>query len=363
MRNERVWILLVVGLAVAVLAPSAVRLWRAQRLLRSLVAAPNAPPGEVRTEEVIIPGRQRPIRARLYLGSGGGARQGLVVAHGVHYQGIDGRLVPFARELARSGLVVLTPFLEDLADYRIDPRSVGELADSVLYLHGRHDLVDGPVGLLGFSFGGGLALLAAAEPALHDRLSHVVSIGGYHDLGRVLRFYLTGVADTPDGPVPGHPHEYGPLVLLYRHLDALVPRRDRGPIREAVRAWLREEWDRARALALRLTSTRARKLFALVDGRMLDRLRPRLQKLLAADRSALAALSPRDKLSRIGAPVYLLHGEGDTVIPASEARWAAAELGPHEHDQLISPVIGHADVHPAGLGDQLELVLFTARAL
>src|ERR671926_127295 len=59
-------------------------------------------------------------------GQGGGARGG-------------GRLVPFARELARAGLVVLTPALDDLADYRIDPRSVDELCDSVLYLGSRGD--------------------------------------------------------------------------------------------------------------------------------------------------------------------------------------------------------------------------------
>lgn len=351
------------GLAVAVLAPSAVRLWRAQRLLRSLVAAPNAPPDGVRTEEVMIVGNRPPIRARLYFSESGSRREGIVVAHGVHYQGIDGRLVPFARALAASGLVVLTPALEDLSDYRIDPRSVGQLADSVVYLGQRNDLVDGRVGLVGFSFGGGLALLAAAQPALRERLSHVVSIGGYHDLGRVLRFYLTGVADTPEGGVAGRPHEYGPVVLLYRHLDALVPRRDRRPIREVVRAWLREEWDRARALAARLSTAKGRRLFALIDGRMLERLRPRLRRLLAADRGALEALSPRDKLGRIAAPVYLLHGQGDTVIPASEARFAAAELGPHEHEELISPVLGHTEVRQASLSDQLELVLFTARAL
>jgi dienelactone hydrolase len=363
MKTERGWMLLILGLAAAVLAPSAVRLWRAQRLLRSLVSAPNAPPREVRTEEVMIVGNRPPIRARLYFLESGSRREGIVVAHGVHHQGIDGRLIPFVRELARSGLVVLTPALEDLCDYRIDPRSVQELTDSVVYLSRRADLVDGRVGLLGFSFGGGLSLLAAGQPAARDRLSHVVSIGGYHDLGRVLRFYLTGVADTPDGPVPGRPHEYGPLVLLYRHLDALVPRRDRRPIREALRAWLREEWDRARTLAGRLATSRARRLFALVEGRALEALRPRLQRLLAADRGALEALSPRDKLARITAPVFLLHGQGDTVIPASEARWAAAELGAREHDELISPVLGHAEVRQAGLGDQLELVLFTARML
>ena len=351
-----------VTLAVAVLVPSGVRLWRTVRFLRAL-AAPAPATAEVRSEEVTIAARGRAIRGRLYYRPDGSARQGLVVAHGVHHQGIDGRLVPFARELARAGLVVLTPALEDLADYRIDPRSVGDLTESVLYLTGRRDLVDGKVGLLGFSFGGGLALRAAEEPALHGRLSHVISIGGYHDLGRVLRFFLTGVADTPDGPVVARPHEYGPLVLLYRHLDALVPPRDRVRAREAVRAWLREEWDRARGLAARLTTGKARRLWGLVAGQRLGELRPRLERLLATDGAALEALSPRDKLARIGVPVYLLHGQADNVIPPSEARWAGAELGDHEHEALISPVLGHAEVRAAGLGDQVELVLFASRML
>ena len=289
-----------------------------------------------------------------------------MVAHGVHHRGIDEkRLVPFARELARSGLVVLTPALDDLADYRIDARSVGELADSVVYLGGRADLVDERrVGLLGFSFGGGLALLAAAEPELHERVSRVVSIGGYHDLGRVLRFFLTGVAETPDGPVPGKAHEYGPLVLLYRHLDQLVPAPDRQPLREVVRAWLREEFDRARTLAASLSSREARDLFALIDGRALDRLRPRLEALLDDDADTLIALSPRNKLARIDAPVYLLHGQADTVIPASEVRWAGAELGHHDHQALISPLLEHVEVsHQASFGDELDLLLFMSRAL
>jgi len=49
---------------------------------------------------------------------------------------------------------------------------------------------------------------------------------------------------------------------------------------------------------------------------------------------------------------------------AAESRWAGAELGPHEHEALISPVLGHAEVaRQATLRDQVELVLFTSRML
>ena len=50
-------------------------------------------------------------------------------------------MVPFARELARAGLVVMTPEMTDLADYRITHQGVSVIRDATVYLRGRHDLV------------------------------------------------------------------------------------------------------------------------------------------------------------------------------------------------------------------------------
>ena len=88
-------------------------------------------------------------------------------------------MVPFARELARAGRVVLTPELADLADYRITRQGVAVIRDAALYLGARQDIVSEPrVGLLGFSFAGGLALVAAAEPELAGRVELVTSVAG-----------------------------------------------------------------------------------------------------------------------------------------------------------------------------------------
>jgi dienelactone hydrolase len=354
------------GLTALVAAPTVTRLWRAQRLLRALAAAPTPARDEIRSEDVLIPRNGRPLRARLYMRDGGARGPGLVVAHGVHHQGIDERrLVPFVRELARAGLVVLTPALDDLADYRIDARSVTDLGDAVKYLGGRTELLDSDrVGLLGFSFGGGLALLAAGEPGVRERVSHVVSIGGYHDLARVLGFFVTGVVETPEGPRHAQPNEYGPLVLAYRHLDRLVPAADGVLAHEVVRAWLHEDLPRARALAAGRTSLAAEHLFASLEEHDFAWLRPALAGFVVEDAAELERLSPRHKLARILAPVYLLHGSGDSVIPPSEARWADAELGAHEHAALVTPLLEHVEVaHDAGLGAELELLRFMAHVL
>lgn len=115
-------------------------------------AAPSTP--AVMTRDVTIAGQSGPIRARLYYRADQPQGEGIVVAHGVHYRGIDeARLVPFARGLAESGLVVLTPELSDLADYRITGSGVGVIRDAVRYLAADREQVRGErVGLLGFSF-------------------------------------------------------------------------------------------------------------------------------------------------------------------------------------------------------------------
>src|SRR5688572_7079275 len=146
------------------------RYWRAAEFLATLSELGKTEPGGsyISTEEVTIPGATAKIRARLYYRSDQPRGPGLVVAHGVHYQGIDERrLVPFARSLAQQGLVVLTPEIADLADYRITASGVGVIRDAVGYLASRTDHVTRErVGVLGFSFAGGLALVAAAQPEL-----------------------------------------------------------------------------------------------------------------------------------------------------------------------------------------------------
>jgi len=176
---------------------------RAAEILTSLAKpdTPSAARGLVETD-VTISGEQGPIRARIYQRAGVRG-PGIVVAHGVHYRSIDEkRLVRFSRELAATGAVVLTPELSELADYRITAQGIRVIDASVRWLSARDELVESPrVGLVGFSFAGGLALVAATKPEVQSRLGYVASIGGHHDLERVLGFLLHDEVASPTGVV------------------------------------------------------------------------------------------------------------------------------------------------------------------
>lgn len=352
---------LLLGLC-AVCYPSSARLWTAKGFLEALSnASPNQGVPLVETD-VTLPSEGGPIRARLYRPRDGARHKGVVVGHGVHYQGIDERrLVPFVRQLARSGLVVLTPELVDLADYRLTRSSVDRLVTAVTFLTSQHQLVEGErVGLLGFSFAGGLSMVAASESTLAHKLEYVVSVGGHHDLGRVLQFLLTNEIDTPTGKRMGKAHDYGLAVVLYGHLESFLRDPELTQTRAAFRAWLHEDRDTARRAAQTLTGEGAR-LFRLLEEQKLATLGPELMAAVKSNQTRYAQLSPHGMLGRIDAPVYLLHGTHDAVIPPSEADFAGLELGSHRHEVLVTPLIEHVEVSRAATWyEKLALVRFMA---
>jgi dienelactone hydrolase len=306
------------------------------------------------------------LRARLYRRAGRSSGPGLVMAHGVHHLGIDEpRLTTFARELARAGRVVLTPELADLAAYRITTQAIEGIVDSTRWLSEQPALVGSPrVGMLGFSFAGGLCLVAAGRPELRDRVEYVASVGGHHDLSRVLAFLIDERIETPAGAKRARAHEYGLLLLVYQHLSHFVDEADRAVLSDALGSWLREEralaWARA---SLRTTESGERLFQLLATGRLRD-LAPRLSEQVHAREAELRALSPRGQLQGLAVPIYLLHGSHDSVVPPSETEWAALELQGSRHRALVSPLLEHVEISgSARLRDELALIDFLARLL
>jgi dienelactone hydrolase len=322
----------------------------------------GAPAPKVGVVDLVVQRGALRFPARLYLPRAP-AHRCAVIGHGVHYKGIDEpRLVNFAERLAARGVVALTPELAELADYRITREGVDVLSAAVKELSSRCH--GDAVGLIGFSFAGGLSLIAAGDPSVNAHLAYVASVGGYHDLKRELSFLLGDRVVTPRGILPRKAHEYGLVVLLYEHLAAFVPGEDLPVMQRAVHAWLTEDRKAAWAWASRSTTAAAERLFMDIATGKRDGIREGLARVLAQEGDDERALSPSGKLNGIPVPVYLLHGEGDSVIPPEETTWADAELGAHEHIALVSPLIEHVEIggQPT-IFDQWALVRFMSRLL
>ena len=290
---------------------------------------------------------------------------GMVLVHGVHFRGIDEpRLVRFAESIAKTGVTVLTPRIASLADYRIDRDAIVQIGGAAHAL--RQQLgADRPVGVLGISFSGSLALLAAADETLGADIAYVVTVGSYDDLGRVSRFYATGSIERPDGTtVTLRPHEYGPVVWIYSHLADFFPAEGLEDVRASLRHWLHEERDDARAGAARLPEASKKKLEAIFAGDIATAA-PDLADDVGLHAAELDALSPHGHLEQIRVAVFALHGSDDHLIPPSETLWLAHDLPPGVLAYaLISGALTHVELgEQASFAERFQAVHFMAGVL
>ncbi len=326
------------------------------QLLRPIAAMP------VTTKTLTIPSSAGTVQARLYIPTTAPNAPGLVLIPGIHYLGMDEpRLMAFARTMSACGLLVLTPELPDSRDYRIQPSDVQAIGDSVQWLQ---NSTGNRVGLMGLSFSGGLALMAAADPPFSNEISFVFSVGAHDDLLRVATFYATQADPLPDGDVErATPNNYGPWVLEYEHLEDFVPQVDVAAIRPVLRARLYENWPLEQQLLANLTAAQKAEYEKLLDPKKEDAALFASNKKHAAE---MAAVSPADHLAGLHVPVYLLHGRGDTLIPFAEADWLAEDLPRGTlKDLLISPLIAHVSTNTTkpNIWDEWRLVHLLAQVM
>jgi pimeloyl-ACP methyl ester carboxylesterase len=325
-------------------------------LLQSIAAMP------VTTRTFTIPSSAGIVQARLYTPTPAQNAPGLVLVPGIHYLGMDEpRLMAFARSVSACGLRVLTPELPDSRDYRIQPSDVQAIGDSVQWLQ---NTTGPPVGLLGLSFSGGLALMAAAKPPFSNEISFVFSVGAHDDLLRVATFYATEADPLPDGDVErAKPNNYGPWVLEYEHLEDFVPEADVAAIRPVLRARLYDNSTLEKQLLANLTDKQKAEYKKLLDPKQEDAALFVSDKKHAAE---MAAVSPHGNLAGLHVPVYLLHGHGDTLIPFAEAEWLAEDLPRGTlKELLITPLIAHVttDTTKPCVWDEWQLLHLLAQVM
>lgn len=320
---------------------------------------------KVTTEEMTLQLPSGAVRARMYTPVRHPDAPGMVVVHGVHYLGMDEpRLEAFASAMAACGLRVLTPELPNIKDYHIGAESIASIGDSAKWMAQREGRK--PVGVMGLSFSGSLSLLAAAEPQYKPYMKFVVAVGSEDAMSRVAQYYLTGRAMRPDGEAEMlAPHEYGALVLEYESLEDFVPAADREAVRLVLRDHLYENFPAERAALAKLTPLQLAEAKQLMDTTS-----PVTRKMIAESDARhvaeMASVSPDGQLKGLGTPVYLLHGEGDNIIPSAETQWLEKDVPSADmRAALISPVISHLDLDGKGpgFGDEWRLVHFFAKVL
>lgn len=261
----------------------------------------------------------------------GGAREGgVVLSLGVHpLQRDDPLLVQVQDGLVRTQMAVLRLQSPDLSAGRIEPREIDALVAAFALLRAHPEVDPARVGLAGFSVGGSLSLVAAADPRIRDLVALVYSFGGYYDALAVLDAIAARRISRDGLLAPWEPHPWSVRVFAEQLIHALPD--------EAAeeREWLLARLHTPEA-AEPLPPEEVRAQLSQLGRLILLLLEAEgpvdSEALLAAlpdpSRARFRYLSPATHLAQLRAPVYLMHDVGDRLIPHTESRALAAQLAP-----------------------------------
>ena len=271
-------------------------------------------------ERLRIPAGKEQIPADLYRMPDGKRRAAILLTHGIIEAGKDDpRLIRFAHSLARSGFVVLVPELRGMKAFRIRFEDVDDIVASFRFLASRKEIVDeSKIGLLGFSYGAGPTLMAAAHPSIHHQVKFLVSFGGYYDPINVIRFITTGTYEYRGERGSLTPQPYGKFVFFMNNVDYVQNEQDRKLLREIFKEEEEKKVSDPGPL-LHGLSPSGRYLYQLLtneDPGLVDdlvrKIDPRVQEYLR--RLAIAPLLPS-----IHGYLLIGHGSTDPLIPYTES--------------------------------------------
>jgi len=298
-----------------------------------------APPRVDRT--LVVDGQE--FAVDIYDPGGFGARAGIVLANGIEPAGRRYEpLVELAETLARVGIVVVVPDLVSYGEYRLEPGDVGRLRESYRYLLDEVAVDPERSGFLGFSAGGSLTLIAAADSRIAPEVEFLALVGPYSDLRRVVSFAITGAYPRGRGFT-----RYDTEILVWQVtrntvLSRLVDERERavlarifgGTSPAPVRSALEEYPD----LVL---SDDGRAIYELFTNRDPGAVAGLVARLPVGSRDLLAALSPSSVAPSLAARLLLMHESGDPYFPVYESAELVASL-PGQASLISTALIEHA---------------------
>ncbi|HZU76156.1 MAG TPA: hypothetical protein VFA70_05290 [Dehalococcoidia bacterium] len=280
----------------------------------------------------------------------GGRRPALIISLGINPAPPDDpRVVRLLDGLARSGLVAVLVESEALNGDNLFPNLPQALIETVQYIVSQPYVRADRVGLFGFSVGGSLALDAAADPAIRDRLRLVEAFGSFSDLRDALLSVATHTLDDNGVVKPWEPDP-----AAQRHLaNALINGLSDPGEQQALRSVFVDGTAAASSLDPGTLSREARAVYELLttsDREQGQALLPALPSRVQAD---IAALSPLPRVPELRAPVFIMYDREDPLLPFTGSRALCAAVQAQHIPLYCSPFSLFKHVDPTRGGNPL----------
>ena len=262
--------------------------------------------------------------ADIYRLSDGKPRAAVLLSLGANETGRDDTsVVNLDHALARSGYVVMFHWSPTMGLHaNIDPAEPETLVRAFQFLEGR-DYVDRErVGLEGFCVGASLALVAASDPKISDRVHFVNAFGPFFDAESLFLQAASRAVLYEGESTPWEPDSLTLRVPASELIETLDNSSDADIL---TRFYLKDQTATQAELAALSPSGRA--VVRLLDGVEPHEAATLYSTLPSSFREELASVSPSTHVGDLRARLLVMHGRYDQVAPVAESRRLVKAIG------------------------------------
>jgi len=291
-------------------------------------------------EQIRYPAGSTQIVADIYRPPGTDRHGAVIFVPGMTSDFYGSPIVQASTSLARVDIVVMIPHLNGIQRNRLLLEDVDAVVMGFQYLQGQAFVDPTRVGLAGFCVGSSIALVAAEDSRINERVAFVYTFGGYYNLIDYFVAIATSRTTYKGQEQPWHPGAMTITGFAGHIFDALDDPRDKEIISQsALRGDLK-----AGSIPPGL-SPLGRTAYGLLTTQDPDEVKALMGQIPKEKLEPFIRLSPSSGIQNLRAPVYIMHDLGDTGVPYMESRRLADSLP--EGQRFYSEFTIFEHVYPA----------------
>ena len=233
----------------------------------------------------------------------------------------DPRVVRLLSGFAQSGIVAALVESPDLNAERLATNEPALIVRAYQTLAGEPFVDAKRVGLFGFSVGGALVLIAAADPSIRGQVRLVEAFGAYDRVSSLMRAAVTRRLNLNGRLTAWQPDDLTVEALRLNLIGGLPSASDRSLLQAAL-----PNANAPPASAPAGLSPAGQNVYALLTAAGSAQFDSAYAALPAKQRQTFATLSPANYLPQVRAPVYLMVDVGDPLVPFTESAQINAQL-------------------------------------
>ncbi len=265
-------------------------------------------------KEITFMSSQGISEADIYFPSGDGIHPAVVFFMGiVPPDREESRIVALAEGLARTGMVVLIPWLDTQSENRLIVTDIEVLVDAFQHLQNNERVDRKRVGMGGICTGASMAVVAAQSDRINEEVAFINSFAGYYDAFDLVKATASNSRFNDSETAEWSPDKLT-KSLVRTHLIEGAGSTDERILNKIVDrgTWTQSEY-------ASLNSGGRAVLTLLTDPSFLEA-EEAITNLNDDTYRFLSAVSPSTNMSMLKAEVLLMHDLHDRLVPAEESR-------------------------------------------